>query len=244
MKSKLLIPVLGALMLGGCSKSIKETMVTEENKDTIFQQIKDSKDLTVEEVGLLQGYVMRSALRGAFSGEKPGIPTGKTIGQMIEEQRQFAADAKIRQEEEKRRADAARAEAEKQRKKLVDALVVTVYDKGTTTSEFSGDVDNMTFKLVFQNKSAKDIKGFKGGLVVRDMFGAVVKKLAVEEEEVLAAGKSKRTESAYHYNQFMNEDAKIVQAKFADLKFEWEPGIILFTDGTSLEAKAADRLNR
>jgi hypothetical protein len=242
MKRMFLIPLLGAVMLNGCSKSIKETMVTEENKDKIFEQIKDSKGLTVEEVGHLQGYMMRHALKDAFSGGKPSIPTGKTIGQMIEEQKQFVADAKVREEEDKRRREAARAEAERQRKQLLNALAVTVYDKGYTTYEFNGEIDDMTFKFVFQNKTKKDIKGFKGAMVCKDMFGEVIKRLGVEESETLPAGKSKRTELVYGYNQFMNEDAKLVQAKISDLKTEWEPKTILFTDGTSLEVKSEDKL--
>ena len=96
----LLIGVSFAL-ISGCSHSVKDTKVTDENKDKIFEQIKDSKELTVEEVGFLQGYVLRSGLKEAFSGGKPSIPTGKTIGEMIEEQRKFVADSKAREAEEK-----------------------------------------------------------------------------------------------------------------------------------------------
>jgi hypothetical protein len=45
------VVVLGS----ACSGSIKDDTVTEVNKTTLLGQIKHSRDLTIEEVGLLQG---------------------------------------------------------------------------------------------------------------------------------------------------------------------------------------------
>ena len=58
------------IALASCQQSIKDIEVTEENRETLFEEIKDSKDLTLGEVQLLQSYVVRTGLQNALSGEE------------------------------------------------------------------------------------------------------------------------------------------------------------------------------
>ncbi|MFQ5741459.1 MAG: hypothetical protein ACE5JX_20880 [Acidobacteriota bacterium] len=78
---------LTLLACGG--PGLKKTEVTEENKDELYQQIQSSKELTGEEVRLLDGYLERQQ---AETGEATLTP-GKTVEQMIEEQRAMATAA-------------------------------------------------------------------------------------------------------------------------------------------------------
>ena len=99
-----------------CRGSIKNKRITEKNQDTIWEEIKDSKDLTVEEVQLFQGYVLRQGLQGIFSGKEPKLPVGKTIGEIIEEQRGWVAKQKVEEEKQKQLAAEAAAKEEEMRR--------------------------------------------------------------------------------------------------------------------------------
>lgn len=73
------------LFLAGCSNSLKNTAITEENKAQLADQ--SMKELTVEEARLLRGYLDRTYPNLA-GGE---LPTGRTLGEMINDQRAFEA---------------------------------------------------------------------------------------------------------------------------------------------------------
>jgi hypothetical protein len=220
----------------GCRGGIKDTRITEQNKKTVFQDIKDSRDLTVEEVGLLQAFVIRKGLGDALTGKTPELPVGMTIGEMIEDQRQWVADSAKREADEKERVARARAEEERQRKALLDALTVTVYDKGYSESDYR---EYITIKTMYENKSGKDIRGFKGIVQFNDLFGAEIMPLNISEDSPLKNGETKNQTWTLKYNQFIDKHMKLRGTELGSLKVEWKPQIILFADGTSLEAKAA-----
>jgi len=225
---------LGLLAIG-CSNNVKNTRVTEQNKATVFQSIKDSKDLTVEEVGLLQAFIMRKGLGDALAGKTPELPVGMTIGEMIEDQRKWVADATKREADEKERVARARAEEEKQRRVLLDAITLTVFDKGYSEGEYQ---QYITIKTMYENKSGKDIRGFKGRVQFNDLFGVEIMPFNISEDEPLKARETKRQSWTLKYNQFIDQHVKLRNTPLESLKIEWKPQIILFADGTSLEVKA------
>lgn len=225
-----------ALMLCGCT-NVKNKKVTAENKDKIFEEIKNSKQLSVEEVQLLQAYVLRHAMASAFSQQGGSSDEGKTIGQMIEEQRKWITDEKVREEEDRQKREKAKAEAENQRKLLRDALSVTLYEKGFQSGSFQ---DYITLKMSYQNTSGKDIRGFKGTVVFQDLFGDAIKQVNLKEDDIVKASETKRVGRTLNYNQFISADAKLRSTEMDNLKAIWNPDLILFTDGTSLKIDAAD----
>ena len=76
--------VLAAGLTFACAElsDVKSVRVTEENKATLYERIQDGSDLTGEEVRLLDAYLERQG----FDGE---LAVGKTVGEMIAEQRGF-----------------------------------------------------------------------------------------------------------------------------------------------------------
>jgi hypothetical protein len=67
-------------------------MVTEENKSTIMSRIANGNEVTDEERHLLVEYSLRYSIATIMKGGRPDLPTGKTIGEMIEEQRKWDAE--------------------------------------------------------------------------------------------------------------------------------------------------------
>jgi hypothetical protein len=226
------VVVLGS----ACSADVKDERVTEENKTTLFGQIRNSRDLTVEEVGLLQAFVVRNGLGDVLAGKTRELPVGMTIGDMIEDQRTWVADQQKQGGDEKERAARARAEDERLRQELLRAVTVTVVEKGFKSEAFQ---DVITFNVMYQNKSGKDIRGFKGSILFSDLFEVEITPFMISEDEPLASGATKRQAWTLKYNQFIDNHVKLRNTALDSLKIEWRPQVILFADGTSVEVKSA-----
>ena len=225
-------------LIAGCS-NVKNKKITEQNKDKILDEIKNSRDLSVEEVGLLQAYMIRQSVKDAFPGDKDSslLPVGKTIGQVIEEQRRWAADESERERQDKERRAKAEAIAEQQRKALRVALRVTIYEKGFTSVDLQ---DYITMKFAYENHTDKQIRGFKGEIEFDNLFGDKIKTSTLAEDEPLAAGQTRRVSKTLNYNQFMEQDKKLRSTELSNLKIIWKPSQILFADGTSMKIDEAD----
>jgi len=224
----LLALCLSLSFLVGCSGT-KGIKITDKNKDKVMEQIKDSKDLTVGEVQLLQTYVLRAAM----TGHDP-FPIGKTIGEIIDDQRKFNAESDIRDKEEKERIAKAKSIADEKRKVLLAALTVTEFEKGFEHIDYQ---DYNTMKFSYENRSGKDIRGFKGTIIYKDLFGDVITGLRLKEDRTIKAGQTVQVSKQVDYNQFMDKDKKLREASLDNMKVTWEPDVILFTDGTSLSAE-------
>jgi hypothetical protein len=59
---------LAFLFLQACTKDPHKVRITEKNKDSFMEEIKDMKGLTVEEVRLLIAYQIRGGFSKAFGG--------------------------------------------------------------------------------------------------------------------------------------------------------------------------------
>jgi hypothetical protein len=83
--------LIAILFLGACS-NLKNTKVTAENKREIMSRISQGNEITDEERHLLVEYSVRYNLSSVLKGQGADLPTGKTVGQMIEEQRKWDAE--------------------------------------------------------------------------------------------------------------------------------------------------------
>lgn len=234
-----LLNVFGLVVLlvvgAACNTNVKNRQITEENKDKIFDEIKSSKDLTVEEVGLLQAFVIRKGLGDALSGKTPTLPVGMTIGGMIDEQRKWVEDEKVREAAEKDRVAKAKAEEEQQRKRLLDAISLTVFEKSFEHADYQ---DYVQIRTRYENTSGKEIRGFQGAIVFSDLFGTEILPFRISEDQPLGVGEVKRQGWTLKFNQFIDKHVKLRDTQLQNMKVEWKPQIILFADGTSLKVGA------
>jgi hypothetical protein len=74
-KWKFAICILG-LGICSCSKGPRAVRITDRNKDTFMDEIKDMKGLTVDETRLLIAYQIRGAM-SKVAGGKDQDPEGK-----------------------------------------------------------------------------------------------------------------------------------------------------------------------
>ena len=87
------------ILMASCS-NVKNKKVSAQNEAEILRAVGESKSVTQEEKDLIVAYFMRAKMGGIF-GIKQANPEGKTIKQIIEEQRTYFAEEKAKEEKEK-----------------------------------------------------------------------------------------------------------------------------------------------
>lgn len=230
--------VLFSLLLAvACTSNPHNLKITDTNKDSFMEQLKDSKGLTVEEIGLLASFQIRRGAVKAFGGSDVPI-VGKTVGDLISDERKLQAEAKAKEEEQKKLAAEAKAKADALTAQLRNAISLTVFDKGFQPSNPMGGSfqDYITLKCVYENKSDKDIRAFRGRVQFTDLFGKEIFMTNLTISDPIKAGEKATWSGSIKYNQFLANQQELRNAEMANMKIVWLPDSVLFADGTSLGA--------
>ena len=227
--------VLAALVLGGCSDP-KKTIIPSD-VSTWETTLKPTLEKLPDEDRQTVGRYMIRAKMGETFGGKSKLGT-ITVGEAIKEQKDFEAERKAKDDEEKRLADDLRAKQDALARQVRETLSVVMVSKGFYKADpmnGGGFQDKVTFTLGFQNKGSKPIAGFKGDLVFKDMFGDTIKALNFSHDEAVPAGKTVTWEGSMDFNEFMRDDVRLRDADESKVKLEFKPETILFADGSKLE---------
>ena len=94
--------------------------------------------------------------------------------------------------------------------------------------------DKFDLAFIFENKSNKDIKAFKGTVTFKDLFGEKIRDIHLSYDEGIRAGEKKNWYGEVKHNDFMSDQRKFRDTELDNMKFEWKPKGIIFTDGSSL----------
>jgi len=228
-----IIKIIFLLLVAGClvfsCGNVKDLKFTQDNKEQVLEKVKQSKDLTGEEVGLLMAALMRTG----FTKESLD---GKTVGQLIKEQKTIRDEAEVKDKEAKRLAEEAKKKEAEIAAQLSQYITVAPYKKSFHEANIhSGDFqDRINITFVFENKGAKDIKAFKGITVFKDLFGEEIYGTRLMRDDGLKAGAKKQWTGSIEYNQFKSEHQKFRNTDLENMKFEWRPRAIIFSDGSKL----------
>jgi len=109
---KVLCIVIGLMFLMGCG-GVKDLKFTKDNQKEVMEQVQKSKDLTGEENGLLIAGIMRIIMVNGPDGI-----VGKTVGEIINEQKKLLSERESMEKEQKLLA----AEAKKKQEKIAEEL--------------------------------------------------------------------------------------------------------------------------
>ena len=223
--------VIAVLLLAGCENP-KNLVVTAENQDEVLQKVAQSKKLSDEEKRTFAAAVMRAGMAKAFTdafGGKPSpkAPTlvGKTVAQIIDEERKRDAEEKEREAREKRLAEEAQQREEARLKTLRDAVLVTPFSMAETTSGFMTAVE---VKYAVENTSGKEIRAFEGTMRYRDVLGHQIEESNLKVTEPLKVGEKRNITD----HEFVTS---LRSKKLSDVKPEWIPDTVLFADGTRID---------
>lgn len=163
--------------------------------------------------------------------------TNKTVGQIIDDQAAFDADQRAQAEKQARLAAEARARHNAQIAALRGALTVALVDKGFQPEDWENGQYNsyITVELALRNNSKKTIRAIRGTLGFDTLLGDPIYKNNLEDSDPIAPGKTQDWNGSVKYNQFDDSLTQLRNASLANVKLDWEPQKILFTDGTTLE---------
>lgn len=216
------------LFLLGCNNA-KDLKFTGKNTDEVLEKIKKSKDLTGEEIGLLTGAMMRYTLTGKSL-------EGKRIKEIIAEQKQIADEAEAKEKEAKRLAEEAAKKEAAIAVELAKYIAVAPFKKSFHKADFMlGEYeDGINIDFVFENKGQKDIRAFKGVAKFKDLFGEEIHSSNISYDETLKAGTKKNWSGSLKFNQFIASQVKLRDTDLSNMKFEWIPKAVIFTDGSTI----------
>jgi hypothetical protein len=216
----------------GCSTDPHSIKISEANREKPYESVKDVKGLTGDEARLLLAYQIRMGASELTGSTKPNV-VGRTVGDLIEEQRKFETDAQTRAAEQERLAKEAKAKQDALAAELTKSLSLAVFEK----TEHSSDYEQyILIKCAYENKSLKDIRAFKGVLHFTDLFGAAIYTTTIRIDDPIKAGEKAEWIGSVKYNQFIDEMRRFKGMDLKDMKIQWVPTAIIFSDGTQIGA--------
>jgi hypothetical protein len=108
-------------------------------------------------------------------------------------------------------------------------LLPVDYDAG----RYSAEVE---LTAVGENRSDRPVRAYQGTLVVQDLLGNQIIRLAVQSQTPLGSHHTQQFSQFYEINKFDNKDMNFAAEQFDNMVFKWEPEKIVFADGTNVEA--------
>ena len=168
------------------------------------------------------------------------MPFGTTIGQAIEEEKKFEAERKRKEDEEaalKKKLQEERAAAAE---KISKAVTVTLIEKGRQFKNYDPGRfdDRQIFRIGVKNTSDKALEGVSGRLVFVDIFDKEVGSVGFKISETIKPGQDYVWVGSRRYNEFDDEQRAVWNLENDKFKTRFEPGTVVFTDGTKLVADA------
>lgn len=217
-------------ILGGCGQDPRKVQITEKNRHTFMQDIKDMKGLTVEEVRLLVAQQVSDGMKKSFGGEERQI-IGKTVGDLLIDLKKDAAEQEHEAKKQERLAAEAKAKEDARSAELRKAINLTVIEKGFVHVDYE---DYITIKVAYENTSGKDIRAFEGKVQFTDLFGKEIYESGLTISDPIKGSEKKIWRGNIRYNQFIDSQKSLRVTELSDMKVIWKPSNILFVDGSRI----------
>lgn len=228
---KIFLPIAFSALILGCSNPKDEVLppnMTEADMTVLAENV---KSLSEEDKLLLTQYIIRSEMSKAFGGD--GASTGTTVGEAIDNQKQWNIKQEAEQQAKAERAAKLKAEKDAKTAEFEKAVAVTVFDKDFVEVDWQSFIN---LDVDIKNNSSKEIAGLKGTINFFDKFGDLIRPFRFGDDTLdIPAGESYKGTLSWDYNQFMDEDSKFVNTSLESMKYNFEPEQILFKDGTKLD---------
>lgn len=183
--------------------------------------------MTDEERSLLAAYAVHNSMAAVFGGGKPGLPTGKTVGEMIEEQRKLVAQEKEEEERQKKLAAEVAAQQAQMRNTIGVALLGFKQKEGFMS-------DYIEVQYAYENRSDKDVRAFEGEVAYKDILGNDLEEVQLKVLTPITSGAKASTTNKLPFMVY----GKLRGKKMDDVKIEWRPKKILFADGSETEVSS------
>lgn len=194
------------ILISGCS-SVEEKVYTSDKKNDIISEIGKS-NMSKEDKELFAKAI----------DDKTGKYEGKTVKEIVNDQKRIIEERKKLEEEMK------------------NALIVSFGNKGQVHKDINQWIfsNYATFDMIITNNTKKDIQAFKGITIIDDIFGDNILRSGYRNDELIKAGETKTIPLSYECNEFISKDMKFFETDLDKLKMYWETKAIVFSDGTKI----------
>lgn len=210
-------------VLFSCSNPI-DRKYDESKLEEDMKAIKESGKINEEDARVLAGWLVINKLGDKDLSEK-------TYQQILDDAKNYKKEQQ-ELEEKAKREESARAD------KMKKALVVSIYEyKHTPANSANFEFDSHhDFKYAIQNKTDKEIKAIKFHFRIYNSLGDEIGggyEMSFTDNRIAPLGTFQGV-MMFKSNQFSNDDTKLANSKFEDLKFDIIVDKIVYSDGTEL----------
>ena len=200
-----------------CNNPLTKSYSPETYEDDM-QAIRQSNKVNDDEAELLAKYIVVSRLAG-------NDLSGKSYGDMLDRIKEIRSNndnilAQTKNEEQMKR------------EKMEPLLKVNLVEKNFSKID---NKDCLTYTVMFQNTSGKNIKTVIGNIRLNDVLEKEIKKVDILLEDELKTGATFKKVYIVQYDAGNENDKRIRSKDITDLKIEWNPEKIVFDNGRSME---------
>jgi hypothetical protein len=112
-------------------------------------------------------------------------------------------------------------------------ISVTLVNKTFHNANYNlGDAgDRIDFTFVFQSHIDKDVRAFKGVVIIKDLFEQDILRVTLTHETDLKAKGTAVWEGGIQYNQFMETHQRLLTVKQSDILVSFDCESIIYRDG-------------
>jgi len=204
--------------------------ISKWSEDASF--VEAVKKLNDNDKKLLIGYSARRALASAFGSKQ--VVADITVGDALKTQQAWLDEKAAEEVKQKALAEQVKQQQVESLKAMNATLTASLIElklhpKNYEQKQYS---DYFSIRVAFKNNSADALSGVKGTVVFRDMFGDVIKRIGLTDDNQIDPGVNYVYAGTMDYNQFQSEDKKLAAADAAKLQFEWIPDTYVFVNGT------------
>lgn len=232
MNFKIAAIVFAGVLLSGCSDPKEARLPADVTKWTDDTSLIDAvKKLDDSEKKLFIGYTTRRALASAFGGAQ--TVSDITVGDALKAQQAWLDEKAAEEVRQKALAEQVKAQQLESLKEMNGTLTASLLELKLKPKDYENKQysEYFSIRVAFKNNAAEALSGVKGTVVLRDMFGDVIKRIGLTNDTQINPGASYVYNGTMDYNQFKAEDNKLASADSSKLQFEWEPGTYVFVSG-------------
>ncbi len=229
--SRTAVVALLILATTGCSADPKKIRLTDAPPDAQLASLRLAKGLTVDETRLLYGYFARIRLE-SVEGVPPNL-SGRTVGELIDEQRRWEQSHADLIAERQRHDSDWRARANQVVREMETALSVRIVDirDPDATEATHGSQRSVIVRLAIENVGNRTIIEVEGAVRFSDVYGRDLFDGTVVLREPLPPGEAVERVLLVDCVPFMDQETHVRQVRLADTRAAWEPRLIRFEDG-------------
>lgn len=205
--------LLFSAFLFSCNNPLSKTYsVKTYNED--MQVIRESKKISYEDEELLSKYIVVSQLAG-------NDLQGKSYNEILDKIKEIRKSNTAESDQQK-------MEQEQKRERMSSVMAVSLTDKKFTTNN---NKELLTYTVSFHNITAQKINIVIGKLSINDLIDRPIKQIDIVLDEEITQGGTLKKIYTIPYNS-TDENDKIIRIKdLTDLRVQWNPEKIVFSNG-------------